>query len=162
MMHDDSILSLSCSNDGEMLASGSADGIVKVWRLRTGSCLRKFTAHLKGVTSVAFARDGSSVLTSSHDLTIKIHGLNSGRMLKEFRGHTSFVNHAEFSADGNRIISCSSDGSVRLWDYKTTDCIISFKISPERSILNVHNVEDRYYVTSKNNSILVLANLFYF
>jgi WD40 repeat protein len=35
----------------ELIASGDASGKIKVWRLRTGSCIRKFlSAHSKGVT----------------------------------------------------------------------------------------------------------------
>ena len=74
-MHDDAVLALEFSRDSEMLASASQDGKVKVWRVQTGQCLRKFDrAHTQGVTSVAFSRDGSHVLSASFDGTVRIHG----------------------------------------------------------------------------------------
>ena len=158
MMHDESILSLGCSKDGDMIASASSDGCLKIWRLRTGSCLKKLAAHMKGITSVEFSRDGSQILTSSYDSTIRLHGLNSGRMLKEFRGHASFVNFACYSSDGNRIISASSDGSVKIWDTKSSDCVSTFKLSPERSVLSAVPFEDKLLVTSKA-TFLVETNL---
>lgn len=116
MMHDDAVLALEFSRDSDMLASASQDGKVKVWRVQTGQCLRKFDrAHTQGVTSVAFSRDGSHVLSASFDGTVRIHGLKSGKMLKEMRGHLSYVNDARYSADGARIVSASSDGTVRVW-----------------------------------------------
>jgi WD40 repeat-containing protein SMU1 len=43
MMHDDAVLALTISRpDGELLATGSRDGRVKVWRIATGECLRRF------------------------------------------------------------------------------------------------------------------------
>ncbi|CAN0419349.1 unnamed protein product, partial [Discosporangium mesarthrocarpum] len=88
---------------------------MKVWKVSTGQCLRRFeSAHTQGITSVSFARDGSQLLSSSRDQTARIHGLKSGKMLKEFRGHTSFVNTAVYMQDGAKVITGSADGTVKV------------------------------------------------
>ena len=80
--------------DSEMLASGSEAGQVKVWKITTGQCLRKFEkAHSKGITCLMFSKDNSQIISSSFYTTIRAHGLKSGKTLKEFRGHTSYVNN---------------------------------------------------------------------
>lgn len=87
MMHaGQPILCCSFSRDGDLLASGGGDGEVKIWKVSTGACVRKFTrAHSQGIVSVAFSRDSFQVLTTSFDSLVRIHGLKSGKMLKEFR-----------------------------------------------------------------------------
>lgn len=72
MMMDDAVLCLSFSRDSEMLASGAQDGKIKVWKIQTGQCLRRFEkAHSKGVTCLQFSKDSSHLLTASFDFTIK-------------------------------------------------------------------------------------------
>lgn len=72
MMMEDAILCLTFSRDSEMLASGSQDGKIKVWKIQTGQCLRKFEkAHSKGVTTIQFSKDNSQLLTASFDMTVR-------------------------------------------------------------------------------------------
>ena len=87
MMHAGQPILCSCfSRDGELLATGGGDGEVKVWKVATGVCVRKFSkAHSQGIISICFSRDSFQVLTTSFDSLVRIHGLKSGKMLKEFR-----------------------------------------------------------------------------
>lgn len=72
MMMEQAVLCLTFSRDSEMLSSGSQDGKIKVWRINTGQCLRKFEkAHSKGITCLQFSRDNSQVLSASFDCTIR-------------------------------------------------------------------------------------------
>ena len=138
MMHDNAspVVSLAFSSysagggRGELLlVSGSGDGKIKVWRVATGQCLRKYeAAHSEGVTSVMFSPNdgGGQILSASYDGMVRCHGIKSGKLLKEFRGHTSYVNRAIYSADGSRVISVSSDSTVKVWDAKSCDCLATF------------------------------------
>lgn len=72
MMMEEAVLCLAFSRDSEMLVSGAQDGRVKVWKITTGQCLRKFEkAHTKGVTCLQFSRDNSQVLSASFDTIIR-------------------------------------------------------------------------------------------
>lgn len=72
MMMEDPVLCLTFSRDSEMLATGGGKGRIKIWKISTGQCLRRFDkAHSKGVTSIVFSKDNSQILSSSFDCTIR-------------------------------------------------------------------------------------------
>jgi len=124
MAHPSSVLCVAASDDGELVAAGDRDGDVRVWRVTTGKCLRRFPkAHPGGVTSVAISRDSARVVAGGFSGEVKVLGMRSGKLIREMRGHTAFVNSVHFSADGHFCASGSSDGTVRKWNAGTGECV---------------------------------------
>ena len=128
MLHDSAVLALAISRDGEMIASGCADGNVRIWKIATGKCLREFErAHSGAITCLAFSKSGSQILTGSEDGLCREYGLRATKMLKEFRGHTSYITSCHYCYDkddgnnSNKIATAGADGSFRIWNLKTTE-----------------------------------------
>jgi len=131
MMHDNAVIAVAFAKDSDLLATGSQEGQLKVWRVSTGQCVRKFEkAHGEGITYVQWAKDSTQILTASFDKSARAHGLKSGKTLKEFRGHTSYVNSAVYTQDCSKVITASSDGKIIVFDSRTTEQIIGFSPPP--------------------------------
>jgi WD40 repeat protein len=116
--HASAVLALAFSPDGSTLASGSADGTVRLWQVATGAptLLGK---HEKEVTGVAFAPDGRRLASSGGDRAVRVWNLRERRQERELRKHEDGVTCVAWSPDGRTIASGSLDSTLRLWDAET-------------------------------------------
>jgi WD40 repeat protein len=74
--HDGSVLSLSMSADGKILASGSNDKTIKVWNIETGQAIATLKGYDDGVSTVSMSADGKILASGSGMGTIKVWDLD--------------------------------------------------------------------------------------
>uniref|UniRef100_A0A6Q2YJ50 Apoptotic protease-activating factor 1 n=1 Tax=Esox lucius TaxID=8010 RepID=A0A6Q2YJ50_ESOLU len=48
----------------------------------------------------------------------------SGTCLATLQGHTRTVLHCQFTPDGQTLISSSEDGTIRVWRWRTGECVV--------------------------------------
>jgi len=112
--HEDEVWSVNFSPDGQLIATASADGTVKLWN-REGQELTTLIGHKGIVASVAFSPDSQTIATASFDKTVKLWN-RKGQELKTLIGHKGWVYSVSFSSDGQTIASASKDGTVEVWN----------------------------------------------
>ena len=111
--HEASVTALV--TDGETLASGGADGVVRLWKMNAPATKTRLVATMKGhtgtVSSLAFLPDGR-VLSGGNDGTIRVWG-STGRLLQgPFRGHVGGVLGLLPVSDAE-FVSLGADQTVR-------------------------------------------------
>ena len=73
--HAAPITVLAFNSDGRLLASGSADGKVRLWDGQDGQPLAIREGHLDRVTALAFSPDDSVLVSGGHDHKVRVWGL---------------------------------------------------------------------------------------
>ena len=94
MLHKRAVMSLHFSKDDKLLASGDAEGILRVWKFSDGKKLREIdtkAGESEGISAIAFTSNNSQIVLGCLDKSLKLYGLKSGNLLKEIRGHDSFI-----------------------------------------------------------------------
>src|SRR5258708_16232663 len=79
---------MALSADGQLVASGSFDGMVKLWEAASGRLLATLQGHTSGVMGMALSGDGQLVASGSEDGTVRLWEAASGRLLATLQGHT--------------------------------------------------------------------------
>ena len=116
--HGSSIISIALSSDGTTLASGAADGTVKLWDMETHTNIATLEGHADGVISVAFLPNGTTLASGSVDNTVKLWDTVAHTNIATLEGHADAVISVAFSPDGTTIAAGAADGIVKLWDVE--------------------------------------------
>jgi WD40 repeat protein len=138
--------SMAVSPDGQRLAFGATDNVVRLLDAESLVEVRRLEGHLNPVRAVAFSRDGRLLATGDGDVgrgdpgEIKVWDLADFREMFSFRGHTDPVMRVAF-ADNSRLASASQDQTVKLWDLNAaqealtlhahTDMVRGLAFSPD-------------------------------
>ena len=110
--HQDAVLGISFSPDGELLATGSNDRTVKLWRL-DGSHVKTLGNYESEVLSVSFGPDSQLIATGDADGELKIWD-RDGTLIQTIPAHTSLLLGISFSSQGT-VATASADGTVGIW-----------------------------------------------
>ncbi|MDZ8257004.1 CHAT domain-containing protein [Nostoc sp. ChiQUE01b] len=129
--HSSPVISLSFSEDGQVLVSGSVNSTIKVWQLNQNSNQPHHIiahAHLSEVLSLAISPDCQTLVSGGADRTIKLWDLTTGtkKIPHILEGHAGRVWCIAISPDGKKIASASADYTVKIWDLQTGKILQTF------------------------------------
>jgi WD40 repeat protein len=64
------------SLDGNFIAGGGVDGVLRIWNGRTGKFLRDFQGHVREITANSFSSNDRFVVSSSADGSVMMWELD--------------------------------------------------------------------------------------
>jgi WD40 repeat protein len=105
--HGNWVSSLVQVND-TTIASGSADGKIKLWDTTTLACIETIS-NGRHVNSVTATRDGWYLISGSDDDNVKVWNVATGRCLHTLSHHNNWVMNVAVSPDGRFIASGGYD-----------------------------------------------------
>jgi WD40 repeat protein len=117
----DGFLEVAWAPDGRRIATGHADGTVRMWDGRSGEPQLTLFGHRSLVTSLDWSPDGSRLLTGSEDGTAKVWEVTEPGRREQLslsaEDMRAGVNAAVFSPDGTQVMtSDSAITSTKVWD----------------------------------------------
>src|SRR5258705_7167697 len=86
--HAGSVLAVAFSPDGNVLATGSRDTLIKLWDPRTGELKQTLTDHTGDVYDLDFSSDGKLMASCGKDKTIRLWDAHTFKAVAVLEGHT--------------------------------------------------------------------------
>jgi WD40 repeat protein/class 3 adenylate cyclase len=106
--HSDMISRVAWSPDGKLLATGSQDKTIRLWKSDTGECVRTLQKHSSSVWCVAFNPEGSVLASGSQDGTVILWDMDSGNALRRLQA----VNRGEVVENNKREQKAHSEKDI--------------------------------------------------
>ncbi|KAJ6511190.1 chromatin associated protein [Mycena sanguinolenta] len=121
---DAGVMAVAISPDGNLIAAGCVDALVRVWSVSTMALVDVLRGHQNSVHSVVFTKDGGGIVSGALDNTIRCwdlrgvreKGKKEGPACVVFAGHKDYVLSVGISRDAQWIVSGSKDRGVHFWD----------------------------------------------
>lgn len=118
------VISIAFSPNGRILASGSQDGTIAIWDVRSGERTRTLAAHVHAVEGVGFSPDGNIFASMSRN-GAKLWDTAAWSEIHTLDNDVHEIGNVAFSPDGKMVVMATSDWEVRIWDTKTGETLRS-------------------------------------
>uniref|UniRef100_A0A0N4ZS14 WD_REPEATS_REGION domain-containing protein n=1 Tax=Parastrongyloides trichosuri TaxID=131310 RepID=A0A0N4ZS14_PARTI len=114
--HKHGVNCLAVDPNGKYLATGGAEGTIKLWNLDTLEFISNLTGHRSGITSIVFRLGAEGQMYSaSEDRSIRYWDTNQMGYLDIMYGHTSMIGKIDILHKA-RLLTCGTqDQSVRIF-----------------------------------------------
>jgi len=116
--HCSLIHGLCWAPDSTLLATASADGLVKVWSLEKRDGLPVCVLpHPCYVYATCFTRSAEHLFTGAYDSIIRLWKVNNGtaHVLQELQWHAGMVNGLSYCINNHVLYSADSHGRIGVW-----------------------------------------------
>lgn len=149
--HRADVRAMSVSSDDKLLATAS-NGCVKVWNIRTGSCLRTFDDAGYALCASFLPGDGLIVCGTKAG-EIQLFDVASSSLIdtiEAHKGHEVWSLHV--SSDGTQMVTGGADKTVKFWEFKVSesrglklkhkrtlelsDDVLSVRLSPDNKYIS--------------------------
>ncbi len=153
--HEGTVWTVAVSLDGATIASGSDDGTVRLWDVRSGKELAKMGGGVhepNGVAAVAFSPDGKLLAVGTADQVVRLYDVRTAKAIRAFdelKQAPGGVAPLVFSADGKTVFTGPHrfgqipdkngakpfafpiNSTIRAWDVSTGKATGEFGIPSE-------------------------------
>lgn len=118
--HNGSILSLAFAPDGRTLATGNANGTIRLLEPSRGEERASFSGDTLGVRGLVFSPDSKTLASSgSRGMGVKLWDVASRQASVSLSAHDNSVFSLVFSPDGTLLAAGCRNGTVLVWDVSS-------------------------------------------
>ncbi len=142
LAHPSTVLSISFSHDGALMATSELDGPVRLWSYPNPELLLTIESDKGHFITAALSPDGSLVATGLYGGPIRIREAATGDVLHTLVQENNSASQVAFSPDNARLVSIADSG-LQIWNARSgelentleQDSPSDFAISPDGNLI---------------------------
>ncbi|KAM4065900.1 WD domain, G-beta repeat domain-containing protein [Hirsutella rhossiliensis] len=123
--HTGEIFTAKFDPTGNLIASGSMDRSIMLWRTY-GDCENYglLNGHKGAILDLQWSRDSEILYTASADMHLASWDLTSGTRIRRYVGHEEVINTMDISRRGEELlVSGSDDSTIGIWDPRSKNAV---------------------------------------
>jgi WD40 repeat protein len=140
------------------LISGYEDGTIKVWDLKSFTCVTTLTGHTTFIISLKLLKH-DLLSSGSGDKSIRLWDVSSNGMfsfISSLNGHTGTVRCLE-QLQNEHLISGSDDKSIKQWNLSNGTCVKTFSFHTDW-VLCLKVLSDKTFASGSRDKTVRIIN----
>lgn len=105
---------------GERVLTSSHDGSIKMWDVRTDTCVATVGRCSSAVLCMEYDDSTGILAAAGRDAVANVWDIRAGRQMHKLRGHTKWIRSIRMV--GDTVITGSDDWTARLWSVSRGSC----------------------------------------
>ena len=110
------------SPDGRVLLTSSKDKTLKIWDVKTGSCIRNLKGHRNAIISATGISCVKYAVSGGHS-TIRVWDLETGQCSRVIEEQNTVIEALAVSQDVKLAVCATNDGNLKIWSLETGECM---------------------------------------
>ncbi|CAN1255765.1 DENN domain and WD repeat-containing protein SCD1 [Linum perenne] len=137
---------------GERVLTAAHDGTVKMWDVRTDTCVATVGRCSSAVLCMEYDDSTGILAAAGRDAVANVWDIRAGKQMHKLTGHTKWIRSARMV--GDTLVTGSDDWTARVWSVSrgTCDAVLACHAGP---ILCVeYSAADRGIITGSTDGLL--------
>lgn len=137
---------------GERVLTSAHDGTVKMWDVRTDTCVATVGRCSNAVLCIEYDDSTGILAAAGRDAVANIWDIRAGRQMHKLLGHTKWIRSIRMV--GDTLITGSDDWTARMWSVSrgTCDAVLACHAG---SIMSVdYSVSDKGIITGSTDGLI--------
>ncbi|KAA8542690.1 hypothetical protein F0562_023811 [Nyssa sinensis] len=137
---------------GERVLTAAHDGTVKMWDVRTDTCVATVGRCSSAVLCMEYDDSTGILAAAGRDSVANIWDIRAGRQMRKLLGHTKWIRSIRMV--GDTLISGSDDWTARIWSVTqgTCDAVLACHVGPVQCV--EYSMSDKGIITGSTDGLL--------